>query len=336
MSTNFTGYDGSAYDWDGFDFAAVDAFNELITSYNEIRDVFYYGSATAKVAGDIVTDMYGAQDLLRDMQDFVLFLIDNTYVVNHTVHNDAYTAFDSVTYFSRAAFYTSAGMDSGGFRRYNGDDWDGTADPTFEYGTIEVGDIYAWWIYEDLQRAFSTIQVREFVLRSWRPDSGLNESRTTARYDPDTETIDDAKAEASANFPGDVSLDFGKAEAYKGKYTGIGVIIETRYKTVGYADSGYTPYELPRGATVRCYARAVAYGTFDAQGTDFLEDTYSLVDTLTVAQAGTAVSAKKIGYDYTTGEPPNWFVGSESSRGFTLSVYAGLFAWDFTYSNEET
>lgn len=59
-------------------------------------------------------------------------------------------------YASLAAFRTVAGLNAGGFRRCAS--WDGTGAPTFAFGIPQAGDIFGYWIYEDLLNAFSALK----------------------------------------------------------------------------------------------------------------------------------------------------------------------------------
>lgn len=67
----------------------------------------------------------------------------------------------TIVNFTLDNFYLAAGLvddddNPVGFRRTN--EWDGINEPTFEYGEIQRGDVIGYWIYEDLQKAFSALR----------------------------------------------------------------------------------------------------------------------------------------------------------------------------------
>ena len=56
-----------------------------------------------------------------------------------------------------ATWRAAAGLNSSGFRRVVGP-WDGSATPTFAYGLIQDGDIFGYWIWEDLVYGIITLK----------------------------------------------------------------------------------------------------------------------------------------------------------------------------------
>jgi len=58
-------------------------------------------------------------------------------------------------YASLAEFRSVAGLNSSGFRRAT--TWSGVGAPTFSYGLAQGGDIFGYWVYEDLAAAFSAM-----------------------------------------------------------------------------------------------------------------------------------------------------------------------------------
>ena len=362
MSVNFTGFSGGTYDWDGFDFANVATFNELLTAYHERDAVRSVGTARSVQSTDLSagTQATSLSSVIVNgdsmggylLQTFQQFVIDRlTSFVDHT--QDLTTAFTSVPMFNSTTFYAAAGMDAGGFRRYNGDDWDGVTAPTFEYGVIQAGDIFGWWIYEDLQRAFTTMKITTRPTAATSPGATVNES-ITSKTGADWDT---AKTNATAAYPETPSTDPNVGRAIKkGTDTGGGAVdpfaqIFTRFETHQYNESGTwgSPAALPYDATVKFYTKTTtgnpgrtpaAQRVYDAQGTSFVEDKFVLTDTLVVPATGTAVSAVKVGYDHTTGgPPPNWndapvpVTAPRKSKGFEVSGRITTLQWDFTNSN---
>lgn len=70
---------------------------------------------------------------------------------------------NSISNFNSAVrFYTLerwrevAGLNASGYRRATV--WDGINEPTYEYGTMQRGDVIGPWIFEDLQKAYSALR----------------------------------------------------------------------------------------------------------------------------------------------------------------------------------
>ena len=73
--------------------------------------------------------------------------------------------------FTVATWRAAAGLNASGFRRVSGV-WDGSVTPTFAYGLIQDGDIFGYWIWEDI--AYGIIAL------SWSTNSPSTVSRTGA------------------------------------------------------------------------------------------------------------------------------------------------------------
>lgn len=370
MSANFTGYNGSTYDWDGFDPASLTRFDELWLAFSErkraVGDELPENPFEQPVSTNKAASIYGIGEggrALQQMQQFVVASINSTILTggmwvdytqarNSTQGNPPFSYMDARDQyvFTQATFYAAAGMDAGGFRRYNGDDWDGTTDPTFEYGYIEAGDIYGWWIWEDLQRAFSTMRMTADYARQVKPDAP---NTAFVESDFDLETWTEAKTQASSRYPGTAGEVYRDSLCYKegraisdNKYHAEiycrGVKIEHFY----FGSSRGSATKLtPASGYVSFYTQSdipsmTGTWTFDPQGTDLIKDLYIPIETSPFRAEDRIDSTVANGLAYADGEPPTWpnkpTVGDGNiNKGYQVTGNASIITWDFTYSNSD-
>ena len=148
MSTAFT--DPTA---GGFDFLQVDLANEYQVALRERQLATDYGiPVSAFSAGDDATDV----DTWQSMQDWIEAHCTNFVNIDGRTAAEDWDGEATIdNYASFTEFKTVAGLDSSGWRRATS--WSGVGAPTFSYGQAQAGDIFGYWIYEDLAKAFSAL-----------------------------------------------------------------------------------------------------------------------------------------------------------------------------------
>jgi hypothetical protein len=166
--------------------------NEILLAYSERRQCVGDSAIDPLEAGG------NAQDTAfwRGMQEWIES--ECSGFVNHTV---AIEGEESVTMFTLSTFRYVAGLHADGFRRAT--EWNGVDDPTWEYGTIEAGDIRGPWIFEDLQKAFDAL--RWTITNASNEDQHLYQKSTNGDY---KESYSAAVSDAVANWPSSWT-DFG-------------------------------------------------------------------------------------------------------------------------------
>jgi hypothetical protein len=130
--------------------------SELIDAANERRLAAIYSGATGlppaipSTAESVQSFQGGA---VKPTHLLIQEMLEALAV--HYVNHDASAPY--LTPFTVATWRTSAGLNSSGFRRAT--EWDDpSADPTFDYGLIQTGDIAGYWVWEDIVKGLKALK----------------------------------------------------------------------------------------------------------------------------------------------------------------------------------
>lgn len=125
--------------------------NEITLAYSERRQVLGQ-SAYIPVAGRNVQQA----SYWRTFQEW----IEENYInfINHLLSKGEFRSFTLESFATAAGLNFHTEDDPRLWRRYAPayGEWNGTTTPEWEYGQIQAGDVIGSWIFEDLQKAFST------------------------------------------------------------------------------------------------------------------------------------------------------------------------------------
>ena len=319
----------------GVDWQALSIVNEIVLAWRERVAVASNNPIGAVMAaGDDIQD----KDVWEDMQ----LAVDGwaTTFVDHTTSPFGGDA--SVPKFTLASFRTEAGLNSSGWKRAT--EWvpgavDGTwqNDVTFSYGVMQAGDIIGPWIFDDLQKALSTLKWTE---RSGSSTSGAGRSATTGGSPADCATARTTHLSnwAAAGWVGGLNT----------MYRAAGRRQDSLYYFQGYRRRGspsYTGISTVLAHTADAYAKAalptnIGVGTFtptflDVDGLGLVLNELYLTDTFTSATIATRTGAL---IDPSTNSPVadiplSCPYAPDTAQGCQLDVNEIVLKWAFTNSD---
>ena len=143
----------------GFEMLKLTYANEYATALDERQRVSswsggYHGTFSA---GTDATDV-GIWAFMQDwIEDYCTEFVN---IDSRTAAEDWDGEATIDNYASWTEFKTVAGLNASGWRRVTS--WSGVGAPTFSYGQAQAGDIFGYWIYEDLAKAFSALIHTQF------------------------------------------------------------------------------------------------------------------------------------------------------------------------------
>jgi len=214
-----------------------------------------------------------------------------------------------------------------------------TEDLAWDYGYIQDGDIFGYWIYQDLQNGLSALR--------WTRRNAYFYTNSTTRAGKGTDEADWATAIANAksNYPGSAALGYLVVGTY-GQY--VAGRAGDDYQTWVEGDTGYcrvTGMTTDVDCSVQFYGIARAAHlpmtsnyVFDDNGNGWSQDVYNDLGQSPLQSAETHDSTTLVGDDLSGGWP-TWCsdptVSGDSARGYEFLFQAtdeivAICKWDFT------
>jgi hypothetical protein len=330
---NFTDVTGG-----DFDMASLDYANEIVTSFNEHKKVVDTSAelTPAFEESDDITDLAIWLEMQEWLVDNCTAFVDDQQEMNGIYEvlrgsNPDFTVDPIFPMLTLSSWGARSGL-SKGFRRLT--EWDGSDDPEWEYGNIEEGDIFGWWIIEDLQQGLSYLQwtaKATDLLAGGAPGDG---NKSTDTKNATGNGVSDPAARA------DLALSWGltgwspdtTGRVYRtGFYWNLyGPFIWTcqGYRSRGYATMDDITDYVPAVAEIYMYPEADGASFYDIDGLGLSLWTSFLYETLP-SQKATFRTSSLIGDIATTPDAPLPNV----TAGATSYIWDWLFKWDWSFSN---